>query len=564
MKQLMTIILGLGMMSLMMVGCKNKHPEVPANAKATNASPKIYPDYTDVVVPSNIAPLNFKVLDRCEEVVVRITDGAGTQQTYGDGIKVQIPEDEWQSMMSASKGKDMKVEVFACDNGSWRSFKPFSISVAEEEIDPYISYRLINPSYVAYEELRICERNLTNYDEKDIYNNMIISTEAEGQCINCHSYQNYKTDNMQFHMRQAHGGTMLVYKGKAKKINLKTAEVISAGVYPAWHPTLPLIAYSTNSTGQSFHTKERNKIEVQDAASDLILYDIESNTVTNIANDSTEFEVFPWWSPEGDTLYYCSAHFEFNDTAQVVSESKSEDVYGNKSDKKDDKLLLHQSQIIERYMDIKYNVYRKPFDRKTKTFGPKEMVFDAASQNKSATIPRVSPDGRYVLYGLGNFGVFHIWHPDADLYVTDLRTMESRPLKEANSLQADSYHSWSSNGRWILFASRRDDGNYSRLYISYFDKAGNAHKPFELPQEDPDYYRYQLKSYNVPEFMVEPVKISAQEFRDIAMGEAENVKFKPSDSHPSSDGTTGASPQEKGKNVDSSTGATPQSKEKSK
>lgn len=532
-------------MSLLAISCKNKHPEVPANASEAKSVPKIFPDYTEVVIPSNIAPLNFKVLDHCDDVVARLTDGSGKQQTYGDGSKVQIPEDEWKEMLAASKGKFIKVEIFASDKGAWRAFKPFNINVAQEEIDPYISYRLINPSYVAYEELRICERNITNFDEQDIYNNMIISTEDKGQCINCHSYQNYKTDNMQFHMRQAHGGTMLVYKGQPKKINLKTDETISAGVYPAWHPTLPLIAYSTNSTGQSFHTKERAKIEVQDAASDLVLYDIEANTVSNIENDSTEFEVFPWWSPDGSTLYYCSAHFEFNDTVQVA-ESKSEDVYGNSSDKKDDKLLKHQSQIIEKYMDIKYNIYRKPFDQKTKTFGSKELVFDAAAANKSATIPRVSPDGRYVLYGLGNFGVFHIWHPDADLYVTDLQTMESRPLTEANSMQADSYHTWSSNGRWILFASRRDDGNYSRLYISYFDKDGNAHKPFELPQEDPDYYRYQLKSYNVPEFMVEPVKISAQEFRDIAMGEAENVKFKQTKGQPNDvQGVSGASPKAK-------------------
>ena len=532
-------------MMVLMVSCKNKHPEVPGNAKTIDAAPKIFPDYTDVVIPSNIAPLNFKVLNRCEEVVARLTAGDGSQQTYGDGINVQIPEDEWKAMLASSKGKDIKVEVFAKDNGNWSAYKTFTITVAPEEIDPYISYRLINPSYVAYEELRICERNLTNFEENDIYNNMIISLEDKGQCINCHSFQNYKTDNMQFHMRQAHGGTILVYKGKVKKINLKTPETISAGVYPAWHPTLPLIAYSTNSTGQSFHTKERAKIEVQDAASDLILYDIEENAVSIVENDSTEFEVFPWWSPDGNTLYFCSAHFEFNDTIQT-GESKSVDVYGNLSDKKDDKLLKHQSQVIEKYDEIRYNIYRKPFDQKTKTFGEKELVYDAAAESKSATIPRISPDGRYLLYGVGNFGVFHIWHPEADLYVTDLQTMESRPLTEANSMQAESYHSWSSNGRWILFASRRDDGNYSRLYIAYFDKKGNVHKAFELPQEDPDFYTYQLKSYNVPEFMVEPMKISAQEFRDVAMKDADSVKFKKTNSLPSDvSGVTGASPKNK-------------------
>ena len=145
---------------------------------------------------------------------------------------------------------------------------------------------------------------------------------------------------------------------------------------------------------------------------------------------------------------------------------------------------------------------------------------------KSATIPRISPDGRYLLYGLGGWGCFHIWHPDADLYITDLQTGEMRALEAANSTEAESYHSWSSNGRWILFASRRDDGNYSRLYISYFDKEGNVHKAFELPQEDPDFYYFMMKSYNVPEFMVEPVKISPQDFVKVAKTEAESVNFK--------------------------------------
>ena len=507
---------------LFIVGCSN-HPSVPKDFSKSESAVKISPDYTEVTVPCNIAPLNFRVLNHGTSSVVRITDSQGNQETFGDGMRIQIDEDIWRDMLEKSKGKSLKFEVFVEDNGKWQLFKPFEVFIAPDPIDEYISYRLINPSYVAYEELRICQRNITNFDENDIYNNMIISDEADGQCINCHSYQNYHTSNMQFHMRQGHGGTMLVYKGKAKKINLKTEETISAGVYPSWHPTLPLIAYSTNSTGQSFHTKDKAKIEVQDAASDLILYDVENNEVSIVENDSTEFEVFPWWSPDGNTLYFCSAHFEFNDSVAAVGD-KAEIVDGG--DSKDDKLKKHQAHIIERYTEIKYNIYRKSFSPKTKTFGEKELVVNCDSMDKSATLPRISPDGRYLLYGLGAWGCFHIWHPDADLYITDLQTGEMRALEEANSPRAESYHSWSSNGRWILFASRRDDGNYSRLYISYFDKDGKAHKAFELPQKDPDFYTFCLKSFNVPEFMVEPVSISSQDFADVAKTEAEAVKLK--------------------------------------
>ena len=79
---------------------------------------------------------------------------------------------------------------------------------------------------------------------------------------------------------------------------------------------------------------------------------------------------------------------------------------------------------------------------------------------------------------------------------------------------ADSYPTWSSNGKWIMCASRRDDGNYSRVYISYFD-GKKAHKAFLLPQRDPEHNSLRLKSYNRPEFMLEPIKLPIGDLRKI-------------------------------------------------
>lgn len=485
---------------LMVFASCNSHPTIPETYSETDSQPAIYPDYTNVTIPYNIAPLNFMV-ENAEECVAYIKWNGGSA-TYGKGNKVQIPTDQWKAMMDASKGNDLSVELYTRQQEEWFKHQGFFIHVAQEEIDPYVSYRVIYPSYIAYEMLSINQRNLTNFDETVVYNNMLVSNETVGQCINCHSYQNYGTSNMQFHMRQGFGGTMIVSDGTPRKVNLKTPETLSAGVYPAWHPTQKLIAYSTNLTGQSFHTKAPGKIEVFDSKSDLILYDVEKNEVSTISAEPNEMEIYPWWSPDGRTLYYASAHFEYNDKMEL------------------------EADVITRYNEIKYNIYRRAFDIEKHTFSAPELIYDAAAIGQSATLPRISPCGRYLLFTQGDHGCFHIWHPEADLYQMDLTTGEVRPLTEANSQYAESYHSWSSNGRWILFSSRRDDSNYTRLYMAYFDTEGKAHKAFAMPQEDPAFYHHYLRSYNVPEFMTEPVSISPQEFAAAAKKEAIQATYK--------------------------------------
>ncbi len=98
----------------------------------------------------------------------------------------------------------------------------------------------------------------------------------------------------------------------------------------------------------------------------------------------------------------------------------------------------------------------------------------------------------------------------------DLTTKELSPLTLANSPDVESYHSWSSNGRWAVFSSRRDDGLYTRLYITHIDENGEASKAFMLPQKDPGYYHSLMKSYNVPEFVKGEVKDRMRELAIIA------------------------------------------------
>ena len=479
--------------AMMLLASCVSHPDVPSSSKEAKCLPAIFPDYCNVTVPYNIAPLNFMLpANEYEACVARFTMPDGQQQTYGHGVKVQIPEEEWHTMLNASKGKSIKVEVWGQKENEWLSFNPFEIHVAEEPIDDYISYRLIEPSYVAWSFMEIAQRNLTSFEESQIFNNEITMNDRKiGQCINCHSYQNYKTDNMLFHVRLSNAGTVIVNDGKVSRVNLKRDYTISGGVYPAWHPTAKLIAFSTNKTRQAFHTAHPNKIEVYDEASDLILYDVETDSVQVVSNDSTLLEVYPTWSPDGKYLYYCKS-------VPLPEELRDKDIRAF-------------------YQKVQYNLYRRSFDLATHGFGDEELIYDAASQNKSATLPRISPDGRYLLFAKGQYGCFHIRHYDADIVCMPLdeQSPSELDLTKLNSEGfQDSYPSWSSNGHWIMVASRREDGNYCRVYFSYFSN-GKAEKAFLMPQEDPEQNTFLLKSYNRPEFMVEPVRISVEEFSKV-------------------------------------------------
>lgn len=501
--QLMLLIVSL----LLWCSCSH-HAEVPAVSVPSSQTVDILPDYADVTIPPNIAPLNFSVQgDSITRCVAQFTFPGGTY-TYGEGRKVMIDADEWRQMLRQSVGQALTVSVYTEVAGQWRQHPSFCIQIAPDSIDPYVAYRLI-PPYNTYERISLCQRDVTTFDEYEYYNNQMLDAPKGGHCVNCHAFQNYHTDRMQFHVREEFAGTVIYDRGKLAKYNLSSPQTISSGVYPAWHPSSDLIAYSVNKTFMEVHTDGLTKSEVQDSESGLMLYDVAQQRVIPICNEPDLLETFPSWSPDGQWLYYAVARFTFRESASSASSDESR--------------IARQHDITERYKDVFYDIYRRAFDAATLSFGQPEPVLIASADSLSATLPRISPDGRYLLTSIGRNGCFHVYHPEADLYLTDLTAVTysegdsvphyvTTPLEAANSPRMESFHNWSSNGRWMVFQSRRRDNNYTRLYFSWFDRNGEAHKAFELPQEDPDYELLHLRSYNIPEFTVDPIQLTPQDF----------------------------------------------------
>ena len=125
------------------------------------------------------------------------------------------------------------------------------------------------------------------------------------------------------------------------------------------------------------------------------------------------------------------------------------------------------------------------------------------------------------------YGYFTIHHKNSDILLFDIEKQQIVHPESLNSTETDSYHSWSSNGRWLIFSSRRMDGVHTRTFIAHIDQSGKAGKPFVLPQEKPEFYTDYLLNFNRPEMMTGKIKLEPQQIRDAAREAASPVSFDP-------------------------------------
>jgi hypothetical protein len=457
-------------------------------------TPAIYPDYTEVTIPSNIAPLHFALADSCDYDRAFATfevEGQTAEVKAKDG-QFAISVAAWSKLLGHAAGKTIQVTLTVLTGGEWVRYPAFAIHVAAEPVDPYIAYRLIEPVYEVWDEIGIYQRNMENYDESAIVTN----EHTNFNCVNCHSFCMQSPDKMLFHYREAFAGTMILDGDRIEKLNTKTPSTMSALVYPSWHPSGKFVAFSVNNTKQAFHTTDPNRIEVFDLASDVVVYDVDRHEIitTPPLFSPGVFETFPTFSPDGRTLYFCSA----------------------------DSVVMPQ-----RYSSVKYSLCALSFDPDTRRFGTKvDTLYNAARLHRSVSFPRISPDGKFLMFTLAAYGNFSIWHKDADLYMLDLDTRRVASLDSLNSTEVESYHSWSSNSRWVVFSSRRLDGLYTRPFIAHIDTQGQASKPFLLPQKDANFYHRLMKSYNIPEFITGKVRTNSFSFsRKAIRDEGTDVTF---------------------------------------
>ena len=410
----------------------------PGSFSQIDSYPDIFPDYIGTMVPEGMASLRFAM-----------TDGSRCrvqERREGDVI--------WYRVSAWRKG-----------SRTGTMYKEFPVYVSHDPIDPYIVYRLIEPAYESWHDMGIYQRELASYRETAIVTNSV----NDKGCLNCHAFPAGDPSRMIFHARGKNGGTVFVNAapsagGSVKKVNLAEVGPKMQGTYPAWHPEGRYVVFTSNSTNQSFYTAAHQQIEVYDKVGDMLMVDLETDEVVPVIRTDESLVTFPSWSEDGSMLYFC------------MSENP-----GN--------LPYNRAELRYRLMSLDF--------ADGHFSGEPRAVLDLDSL--SVSFPRIR--GNRMVFTASAYGTFPIWHQEADLWMLDMADGSVRPLDELNSDETDSYHSWSGNGKWMVFSSRRIDGRYTRLFITHCNDDGTFSKPFLLPQKDPAHNTLRLKSYNVPEFV---------------------------------------------------------------
>ena len=455
------ILLGAALACSVLPGCTGREFDTAADGSAGPLV--IYPDYKDVTVPANIAPLNFRyAMQHVRKARTTFTLGDKSVTIRGNEVAWRLRA--WKAFLKDAAGQTVTVTAHAEVDGKPVS-DSWSVFVSGDLLDGYLTYRLIEPSYQMYNEVSIMERCIEDFRETVICD----YKHTDNACMNCHVHGQSRGDYSLYYIRGPKGGSILNKDGKLRKLTLNAPGMLSGTVYGELHPDGRFGVFSTNVIWPSFHTLAGARMEVYDSASDLTVADFDNNRMINDPHvaRADKFETFPCFSADGKSVYYCVA-----DTLTVPQEI--------------DKL--------------KYALVRADFDPQTGHIGEQvDTVWSGAANNGSVCHPKASPDGRWLMFTVADYGTFPLFHPECTLYLADLQTSDIRALDGVKGDKSDSYHSWSSNSRWFVFASKRGDGQYGKPYFCHLDAEGRTTKPFVLPQKSSHFYVYNLKSFNVPD-----------------------------------------------------------------
>ena len=187
------------------------------------------------------------------------------------------------------------------------------------------------------------------------------------------------------------------------------------------------------------------------------------------ADDPRFVQTNPVWSPDGKYVVFARA--EARDPQMGINKMPE---FANAPEE----------------TQIQFDLYRVPFnDGKG---GQAEPIQGAAQNGMSNSFPKVSPDGRWIVFVKSRNGL--LMRPDSQLYIVPAAGGEARRMRCNTSLM-NSWHSFSPNGRWLVFSSK-SRSPYTQMYLTHLDEKGNASPAILI-----DNATSANRAVNIPEFV---------------------------------------------------------------
>ena len=209
------------------------------------------------------------------------------------------------------------------------------------------------------------------------------------------------------------------------------------------------------------------------------VYDVKNKAFSALpgADDRNYCQSNAMWSPDGKTVLFAKAPVYHHRLAEKSSDVILPTEYAN--------------EFIEGKRGFKYDIYQIPFNDGK---GGVALPLQGASQNgMSNFFPKYSPNGKWIVFTQANN--FMLLQPDAKLYIIPASGGTPRLMNCNNPGTMNSWHSWSPNGKWLVFSSKAR-GFYTQLYLTHIDENGNDSPPILLEN-----MIIRSRAANIPEFV---------------------------------------------------------------
>jgi Flp pilus assembly protein TadD len=213
----------------------------------------------------------------------------------------------------------------------------------------------------------------------------------------------------------------------------------------------------------------------------LVVYDTQTGTFRPLpgADDPEYVQSNPTWSPDGKSIVFARAK-----------------AYRKEAIENATSVLLNETDVpefVNGSEPFKFDLYRVPFNEGR---GGKAEPIEGASHNgKSNYFAKFSPDGKWIVFCKAEN--YMLLMPDSELYIVPAEGGDARRLR-ANTPRMNSWHSWSSNGRWLVFSSKANTA-YTQLFLTHIDEDGQSTPPVVL-----DRFTGTDGAANIPEFVPLP------------------------------------------------------------